>query len=120
MKVKNFYLAPDKDPYLLLVKNSYLAENTREALSARLILQLEVPPLSHSIITKICSAWSLTLSVSRLSPYMVNGNANDGMEENINEKLSELEKIINIQNNQLEEQNKIIEMQKERLQDLQK
>ena len=51
---------------------------------------------------------------------MVNGNANDGMEENINEKLSELEKIINIQNNQLEEQNKIIEMQKERLQDLQK
>ena len=48
------------------------------------------------------------------------GTANDGTEDNINEKLSALEKIINTQNNQLQEQNKIIEMQKERLQDLQK
>ena len=59
-----------------------------------------------------------------MSPYLMNDRSmsrnNDVKEDNINERLSELEKIINTQNNLLQEQNKIIQEQKERLEAVEK
>ena len=55
---------------------------------------------------------------------MLNGGrisrSSDVKEDNINEKMSELEKIINTQNNLLQEQNRIIEEQKQRLEAVEK
>ena len=60
----------------------------------------------------------------RMSPYL-NSNGcvsrtGGGNEGNVNERLLELEKIINTQNEMLQEQNRIIEEQKERIEAVEK
>ena len=60
----------------------------------------------------------------RMSPYLSSNGCvsrtGGGNEGNVNERLLELEKIINTQNEMLQEQNRIIEQQKERIEAVEK